>query len=199
MGHRYADIAFTDRVKALQQASGSRGFYEKLEGGPESNAVLTPAETDFIVARDSFYIASVGETGWPYLQHRGGPEGFLRVLSESRLGFADFRGNRQYLTVGNAAGDDRVSLFLMDYAKGLRLKLFGRLTATDDPAIVEGLAVPGYPGRIEYAVLIDVEAYDWNCPRHIPRRFTEAEMADRMAPLEKRIAELETQLQMIAA
>jgi hypothetical protein len=184
MGHRYAEIAFTDAVKSVQQAMGSRDAYSRREDGPDSNDRLGPDEATFVAARDGFYVASVSETGWPYVQFRGGPPGFLRVLDERTLGFADLRGNRQYVTAGNLAADDRVSLFLMDYAHRRRLKIFGRARATDardDPALASRLGVAGYPGRIERAVLVAVEAFDWNCPRHITPRFTQAELADALA------------------
>jgi hypothetical protein len=184
MGHRYAEIAFTDAVKSAQQAMGSRGAYARREGGPSSNDRLGPDEAAFVAGRDGFYLASVSGTGWPYVQFRGGPPGFLRVLDERTLGFADLRGNRQYVTTGNLAADDRVSLFLMDYVHRRRLKIFGRARATDardDPALASRLGVAGYPGRIERAVLVAVEAFDWNCPQHITPRFTQAELADALA------------------
>lgn len=197
MGHQYAEIAFTDQVKAVQEDMNSRRFYEKMEAGPDSNSALTEIEAQFIAERDSFYIASSSAGGWPYVQHRGGPKGFLKILGEGRLGYADFRGNRQYVTFGNVAGEDRVSLFFMDYARQRRLKLFGRMSVTRDAETLERLAVPGYGGRIEHGVIIDVAAFDWNCPQHITARFTEAEIAGRVAPLEARIAELESQLRRV--
>ncbi len=184
MGHRYAEIAFTDAVKSVQQAMGSRDAYSRREDGPDSNDRLGPDEAALVAERDGFYLASVSGTGWPYVQFRGGPPGFLRVLDERTLGFADLRGNRQYVTAGNLAADDRVSLFLMDYAHRRRLKIFGRARATDardDPALASRLGVAGYLGRIERAVLVAVEAFDWNCPRHITPRFTQAELADALA------------------
>ncbi len=199
MGHRYAEIAFTDRVRERQEEAGSRRFYQKMEDGPHSNASLTDFEIDFIAERDSFYVASVGETGWPYVQHRGGPKGFLKTLGDGRLGYAEFRGNRQYVTVGNATGDNRVSLILMDYAGQRRLKIFGRMTVSHDPGHVSQLAVPSYPGRVERAVIIEVEAFDWNCPQHITPRFSEDEVAERIGPLQRRVQELEAQLQLMAA
>lgn len=185
MRHKYLEIASTPSVKAARARYGSAKQYARLDGsfdpdGPTANDRLTEQESTFIAERDSFYIASVSETGWPYVQFRGGPPGFLRVLDERTLGYADFRGNRQYITTGNVARNDRVSLFLMDYANRRRLKIFGRLAAIDaddDPALAATLAVPDYPARIERAVLITVEAFDWNCPQHITPRFTEAEIA----------------------
>ena len=173
MGHKFADIAFTPAVKAVQEAMGSRGAYVRREAGPDTNDRLGPMEIEFIAARDSFYIASVSETGWPYVQFRGGPPGFLRVRTDRELGFADFRGNRQYVTTGNVTIDDRVSLFLMDYPNRRRLKIFGRMRTVDvddDPTLGARLAVPDYRAVIERAFLIKVEAFDWNCPpaHHAP-------------------------------
>ncbi|MBM7322089.1 pyridoxamine 5'-phosphate oxidase family protein, partial [Agrobacterium sp. S2] len=128
---------------------------------------------------DGFYLASVSETGWPYVQYRGGPAGFLTVLEPALLGFGDFRGNRQYITTGNVTANDRVSLFLMDYAHRQRLKIFGRIRiidAADDPSLAERLTMPDYSARVERLVLIGVEAFDWNCPQHITPRFTLAEL-----------------------
>jgi predicted pyridoxine 5'-phosphate oxidase superfamily flavin-nucleotide-binding protein len=145
---------------------------------------LGPPELAFIAARDGFYLASVSETGWPYVQYRGGPTGFLAAVDASTLGFADFRGNRQYITTGNVQAKDRVSLFLMDYANRLRLKIFGHMRiidAADDPALAERLTVPGYAGRVERLALIAVEAFDWNCPQHITPRFTQAELEAALA------------------
>jgi hypothetical protein len=170
MPNRYAEIAFTPNVESLQQTHGSARQYARLRAFGHDNSRLGPAEADFISARDSFYIATVSETGWPYIQHRGGPEGFLRVLDDHTLGFLDFRGNRQYITTGNVQSNDRVSLFLMDYARRARLKIFGHLeiaAVADHPE----LALPGYKAVPERAMLIRVEAFDWNCPQHItPRR-----------------------------
>lgn len=197
MGHKFAEIAFTETVKNIQESQGSRKSYARMEDGEDSNNVLSAREAGFIAARDSFYMASVSETGWPYVQHRGGPAGFVRVLDEKTLGFADFRGNRQYVSVGNLTKDDRVSLFFMDYPNKARLKLLGRakLIDTADTAILDKLELPDYRGRVERGVLIEVEAFDWNCPQHITPRFTETEIDRIAAPLHLRIAELEAQLE----
>ncbi|WP_231904768.1 pyridoxamine 5'-phosphate oxidase family protein [Saccharothrix espanaensis] len=152
---------------------------------------IGPDEAAFIAERDSFYVATVGTTGWPYIQHRGGAPGFLRVLDEHTLGFADFRGNRQYITRGNLDHDDRVALFLMDYANRTRMKLIGRARADDSPEMVERLSVPGHSGKIERAVLIDVEAYDWNCRQHIPQLFPRDAVEQALGTLRERITELE--------
>jgi predicted pyridoxine 5'-phosphate oxidase superfamily flavin-nucleotide-binding protein len=148
MGHKYSAIAFTDTVKSVQQKMGSRAAYARRESGPDFNDRLGPDEDAFIAERDSFYIASVSETGWPYVQFRGGPPGFLRVLDERMLGDADFRGNKQYITTGNVIGNDRVSLFLMDYAHRQRLKILGRMAVTDardNPELVAQLRWVAHP------------------------------------------------------
>lgn len=195
MGHSYDDIAFTETVRRIQAAEGSRDAYARREASAEArNARLGPREAAFIAARDSFYLATVGETGWPYVQHRGGPAGFVRVLDERTLGFADFRGNRQYISVGNLMTDDRVSLFFMDYGHRSRLKLFGRARLTDDPAVLADLTPRDTEAKVERAVVIAVEAFDWNCSQHITRRFTEAEIEHAVRPLLQRIAELEARL-----
>jgi uncharacterized protein len=198
MSHRFADIAFTPTVKQMQERQGSRRAYARNENVAEPfNNKLTEAEAQFIAARDSFYMASVGETGWPYIQHRGGPAGFVRVLDPQIIGFADFRGNRQYISVGNLLTDDRVSLFFMDYPNRRRLKLLGRARAVDpaDQHTLEQLSVPGYRAAVERGILIAVEGFDWNCPQHITERFTLDEVRLLSQPLLTRIAELEDQIQ----
>lgn len=201
MQHRYLQIATTPSVRAERARYGSAGQYSRLDGGADSpgpvrNDRLGPEEAAFIALRDGFYVASVSETGWPYVQFRGGRPGFLRVLDERTLGWADLRGNRQYITTGNVAADDRVSLFLMDYANRRRLKIFGRMTivhAADDPGAAAALAVPGYPGHVERAVTIALEAFDWNCPQHITPRFTEDELAAALKPMAARLRALEAE------
>ena len=197
MGHRFAEIAFTPGVKAVQEQNGSRRSYARLEGGAPIRHRLSDREAQFIAARDSFYMATVSETGWPYIQHRGGPAGFLRVLDEKTIGFADFSGNRQYISVGNLAGNDRVSLFLMDYANRTRLKILGRarVVASDAAEAIEKLVVDAPEARIERGILIDVEAFDWNCPQHITERYSLSEIEQATAALRNRIAELEGKLQ----
>jgi predicted pyridoxine 5'-phosphate oxidase superfamily flavin-nucleotide-binding protein len=183
-------------VKAFQEARGSRRGYARMESGADSHAALGAREAAFIAERDSFYLASVSETGWPYVQHRGGPAGFVRVLDEKTLGFADFAGNRQYVSVGNLSGDDRVSLFFMDYPNRTRLKLLGRAERIElgQQELLVQLTLPGYPAHVERGFRIHVEAYDWNCPQHITPRFTAAEVEAARAPLRERIAELEARL-----
>ncbi|MCW5752277.1 MAG: pyridoxamine 5'-phosphate oxidase family protein [Alphaproteobacteria bacterium] len=197
MPHRFAEIAFTPTVKKVQEELGSRSNYARMEEVPEPvNQRLTEAEAGFIAARNSLYMATVGETGWPYIQHRGGPAGFVRVLDGRTIGFADFRGNRQYVSVGNLMTDERVSLFFMDYANRRRLKLFGRarIVGLEDRETLSRLELPDYRARVERGFLITVEAFDWNCPQHIAARFAPEEVRAMTQPLLSRIAELEAEL-----
>lgn len=197
MAHRFAEIAFTPGVKAIQEEMGSRANYARMEGEAEDvNHRLGEAEAAFLRGRDSFYMASVGETGWPYVLHRGGPAGFVRVLDDVSIGFADFRGNRQYVSMGNLAADDRVSLFFMDYANRTRLKLFGRarVVQPDEPELLARLEVADYRARVERGIVIAVEAFDWNCPQHITRRFTLDDIQRLTEPFARRIEELEAEL-----
>lgn len=187
MGHRQSEILFTDAVRKAQERYGSRGQMERLRTQGPANDMLGEHERRFIEARDGFYLSTVSESGWPYLQFRGGPAGFVRVLDGKTLGYADFRGNRQYISTGNLARDDRAALFFMDYANRARLKLLGHvkmLDAREAPELAARLAVPGYPAKVERAVLITVEAFDWNCHQHITPRYTEAEF--RSAESERR-------------
>ena len=185
MGHRFAEIAFTGSVQQVQQELGSRAGYAGMEGGDDYNHLLSAREADFISARDSFYMASVSETGWPYVQHRGGPPGFMRILDEKTIGFADFSGNRQYVSVGNLRKDDRVSLFFMDYPNRTRLKLLGRvrLVAAEESELLARLELDNYQARVERGFVIQIEAFDWNCPQHITPRYTDADVETMMAPL----------------
>ncbi|MBK6294731.1 MAG: pyridoxamine 5'-phosphate oxidase family protein [Rhodoferax sp.] len=193
MSRAYSDIAFTPTVRAMQSRMGSRSGYEGLDHADDRRDRLTQREAEFIAARDGFYQASVSETGWPYVQFRGGPPGFLKMLDEKTLGYADFRGNVQYISVGNLQGNDRVSIILMDYANQRRLKILGRVrfvSESEGPTLMARLELPDYRARVERVVLITVEAYDWNCPQHITPRFTEAESRERVAPLHAEIAAL---------
>ena len=186
----FGDIVFTDQVKAEQKARGSRELYEGMTARPAPEG-FSPREAAFISQRDSFYMATVTEEGWPYIQHRGGPRGFLKVLSDSELGFADYRGNRQYVSVGNLQNERRVSLFLMDYPNKARLKLLGRarvVVADTDPDLAARLAIDG-EGKVERLFTIKVDAFDWNCPQFITPRFTEEELAASLSPM---VEELQT-------
>lgn len=197
MSNGYFTVAFTPGVQAAQSRYGSQKAYARYQAQTRLSATgdpLTPAETEFIAERDGFYLGTVGETGWPYVQFRGGPQGFLRVLDDHTLGWADFRGNRQYISIGNVAGNDRVALFLMDYANQLRLKIFGHVQVVDvqdRPELAVKLTAPGYRAKVERAVTVRVEAYDWNCPQHITPRYTAAELQATLAPVRDRLAELE--------
>jgi len=179
MSRAFAEIAFTPSVKAAQTRYGSREFNQGFELQDDPRNHLTAREAGYLAERDSFYLATVGENGWPYVQHRGGPAGFLKVLDSRTLGYADYRGNRQYLSVGNIAANDKVSLILTDYRKRRRLKLWGRariVDAEEDAALVAMMADPDYPAHVERAVIITVEAIEWNCPQHIPVLYSEAEV-----------------------
>ena len=197
MPHHFAEIAFTPTVTRMQEDLGSRAAYARMQAAEDPvNLHLSAIEAEFIAARDSVYMATVTETGWPYIQHRGGPAGFMRVLDDRTLGFADFRGNRQYISLGNLSTDDRVSLFFMDYPNRRRLKLFGRARAVglEDEDLLARLEMPDYRARIERGFLITVEGFDWNCPQHITPRFTVDQLEDVTAPLYARIAQLEAAL-----
>ncbi len=194
MGNRFAELAFTETVRKLQEADGSRKSYARMEEGEDTNGVLTEREAAFIAMRDSYYMATVSETGWPYMQHRGGPRGFVQVIDEHTLGVPDFNGNRQFVSVGNLQHDNRVSLFFMDYPNRARLKMLGRVRTTADPDILARLSPPDYRVTVERAFLIDVAAFDWNCPQHITPRFTAEDVDSVISPLKARIAELEAAL-----
>lgn len=194
MARAFATITFTPEVKAAQERFGSRAGYAPFESAEaDERALLTPREADFIAARDSMYQATVNEHGWPYVQHRGGPVGFLKVLDERTIGYADFRGNRQYLSVGNLSADNRVSLILMDYVHQRRLKLWGHARLADaqqEPELIAKLTHADYQAKVERGVIITVAAYDWNCPQHITPRFTEAEVVAQVEPLVRELADL---------
>jgi uncharacterized protein len=197
MGHKFAELAFTDAVKNIQSDHGSRNSYARMEVGDDYNNVLGPNEAQFIAARDSFYMATVSETGWPYVQHRGGPVGFVKILDDKTLGFADFRGNRQYVSVGNIIQNNRVSLFFMDYQNKTRLKLLGRVhtLGPSDQNILQKLSLDDrYQARTERGLLISVEAFDWNCPQYITPRFTRAETDHEVSSLQTKVLELEAKL-----
>ncbi|WP_291994069.1 2Fe-2S iron-sulfur cluster-binding protein [Candidatus Accumulibacter sp. ACC003] len=197
MARAFSEIAFTAGVRAFQTRMGSRQNYAALDHTDERGDTLGASEARFIAARDGFYQASVGENGWPYVQFRGGPAGFLRVLDQRTIAYADFRGNVQYISAGNIAADGRVALILINYAKRSRLKIWGRATLVDeadDPALIARLEDGNYRARVERAVLISVEAFDWNCPQHITPRFSEAEIGQRLQAQHAEIAQLQQQL-----
>ncbi|KPF72162.1 hypothetical protein IP88_10255 [alpha proteobacterium AAP81b] len=188
-------LTATPAVRAAQAADGSRASYARFDDATDFPG-LTAADIAFIAARDSFYLASVSADGWPYVQHRGGPPGFVRALDAHTLAFADYRGNRQFLTVGNSVTEPRVALILVDYPAQRRLKLLARLEVrplADDPALAAALAVPGYRALPERAFVLHLAASDWNCPQHITPRWTEPEIAAAMAPLHERLAALEAE------
>jgi predicted pyridoxine 5'-phosphate oxidase superfamily flavin-nucleotide-binding protein len=194
----FAELAFTPAVRALQERDGSRAAYARRQSEAGPGEGLGPREAEHIANADSLYMATVSETGWPYVQHRGGPRGFVRIVSPSRLAFADFRGNRQLVSAGNVSRDDRVSLIVMDYPNRRRLKLLGRLrfqaVEDADPALAAAVEVPGYRARVERIAVIDVEAFDWNCSQHITQRFTRADIEVTSKPLHARIEQLEAEL-----
>ncbi len=191
MTNGFLDIATTPSVLAAQAENGSAGLYDGV-GARRRSDRFTETEASFIAARDSFYMASVSESGWPYVQHRGGPPGFLKALDETTLAFPDFRGNRQYISLGNIHADERVALILMDYPRRRRLKLYARIEARNlaaDPDLAARLKLADYRAVVERAFLLRLEAFDWNCPQHITPRFT----ATEMAPLTDRLAQLEAE------
>ncbi len=197
MAHKYTEIMFTDTVKSIQSDLGSRKKYTQMEEGvTDYNNLIGPNEAAFISARDSLYMATVSETGWPYVQHRGGPLGFVKILDEKTLAMPDLRGNRQYVSVGNLTKDNRVSLFFMDYPNKTRLKLLGRveLVGLDQSEIIEKLQMPDYRGHIERGFVIKVEAFDWNCPQHITERYTMPDIEKSVSAMQHRITDLETEL-----
>jgi predicted pyridoxine 5'-phosphate oxidase superfamily flavin-nucleotide-binding protein len=197
MGRRFAELAFTPLVREQQRQHNSRHMYERVERSQDLGDRLGPDEHEFIRERDGFYMASVSETGWPYVQYRGGEKGFLRVLDERTLGFADLRGNRQYISTGNLKHDDRVTVFLMDYRTQTRLKILGRARVyegdAEAEAQIEKLRVPEEQTPAERAILIHLEAFDWNCQQHITPRYTQEEMAAMLEPIRRRMEALEAE------
>lgn len=197
MSKHYAAIAFTDDVRAVQHEHGSAAFYDRKRVQGKVSAepdVLTDDELDFLAERDGFYLSTVSETGWPYVQFRGGAPGFVHSLDDHRLAWADFRGNLQYISTGNLGGSDRVAIIAMDYAHRRRLKVYGHariVTAEQDPELIRSLSDPAYDAVVERAVVVTVEAFDWNCPQHITPRFTAAELQPVFGDLQRRIAALE--------
>ena len=201
MSYKFLDIAATPSVRAAQAANGSRDMWENFKGHRTFDR-FTENEAAFIAARDSFYMATVSETGWPYVQHRGGPRGFLKVLDDKTLGFADFRGNLQYISVGNLAADDRAALILVDYPNRARLKILAHVEVRSiaaDSELAARLSLPGYKGKPERALLLHLETFDWNCQQHITPRFTIDEIEAAVAPLRARIVQLEAENQALRA
>ena len=195
MARTISDIAFTPAVKAVQERLGSRAGYARMaeKGGWRDR--VTEDLAAFLELRDSFYLATATAEGQPYIQHRGGPPGFLKVLDDKTLAFADFSGNRQYITAGNLGENDRAYIFLMDYPNRRRIKIWGRARLVEnDPALLERLLEPGYTGKPERAIVFTIEAWDVNCPQHITPRYSDDEILALIAPLKHRIAELEAEL-----
>ncbi len=190
-----SDIAFTPAVKAVQERKGSRKGYARMEAKGGWQRAVNDDLAAFIAGRDSFYLGTASADGQPYIQHRGGPKGFLKVVDAKTLAFADFTGNRQYITAGNLSENDKAYIFLMDYANRRRNQIWGRArVVVDDPERLERLADGGYEAVPEQAVVFEVEAWDVNCPQHITRRYTEREVASLVGPLQARIGELEAQV-----
>ncbi|HLJ20465.1 MAG TPA: pyridoxamine 5'-phosphate oxidase family protein [Stellaceae bacterium] len=194
MTRAFARIAFTASVKEAQRRNGARANAERLENHPAARDALTPELIRYVGERDSFFMATSSREGWPYVQHRGGPPGFLRVLDERTLAFADFAGNRQYLSIGNLAENDRVHVFLMDWTHARRLKIWGRAEVVEDAASIATLMPAGYDAKPERAIRIHIEAWDMNCNQHITPRFSERELAPGLDALAQRIAKLEARL-----
>ena len=194
MAHDFGSLVFTPVVKALQEKHGSRRQYARMEQSGPPRDHLGEAESEFIADRDSFYMASTGQTGWPYIQHRGGPKGFLKEVDQRTLAFADFSGNKQYISAGNLMTDNRVALIMVDYPAQARLKILGRAEIPEGPQVqdwMERVRDPGYKTAIERVFVIHIEAFDWNCPQHITPRFTEEQIREALAPIETRMQELE--------
>ena len=194
MARRFAEITFTPPVKAAQERYGSRRINQRFEEMENAPDLIGDLERTFIEARDGFYQATANSDGWPYVQFRGGRRGFLKVLNDHTIGYADFRGNVQYLSVGNLTDNDRIALILMDYPNQRRLKIWGRarlVHEAENPVLLKQLQDPTYRAKVERAVVIAVEAMDWNCPQHITPRYTEAEVQEAVKPLQDRIKELE--------
>ena len=194
MARRFSALTFSTRVRAAQEKHGSaRGYDKFLAPGAAAQDRLGPDEMQFIALRDGFYQATVSETGWPYVQFRGGPRWFLKVLDDQRVAYADFRGNRQYISTGNLAGDDRIAMILVDYPNSARIKILGHaqiITAQEDPELIAQLHDDDYKARPERAVVITVEGFDWNCPQHLPVRLTMEELQPILATFQQELAHL---------
>jgi predicted pyridoxine 5'-phosphate oxidase superfamily flavin-nucleotide-binding protein len=194
MGKIPSDIAFTPAVKAIRTQKGSRESYARMERGRGWQTTITPDLADFIAAMDMFYLGTANAQGQPYIQYRGGPPGLLKVIDEHTLGFADFGGNRQYLTLGNLSENSKAFIFLMDYANSQRVKLWGTAKVVENDAdLLERLGDPSYPGKVERAILFSIEAWDINCPQHIHKRYSEWQIAPVIEKLQERVQELEAE------
>jgi predicted pyridoxine 5'-phosphate oxidase superfamily flavin-nucleotide-binding protein len=192
----FGSLVFTPVVKELQKRYGSRQQYERMQRSGASYDRFTPFEIDFLAERDSFYWATVGTTGWPYVQHRGGPKGFLKVIDDRTLAFADFRGNKQFISTGNLLTDNRVAMILVDYPHQARLKILGRVDVLEGEkadAWMDRVRIPGYKAVIERVFVIHVEAYDWNCPQHITPRYTAEEIRSAVHDVEEKLHTLEAE------
>lgn len=199
MAKNFASLAFSDEVKLLQEKYGSRKGYERIERQSIVDG-LTEYEVDFIHKRDSFYMASIGENGFPYIQHRGGPKGFIKVIDANTIGFLDFSGNKQFITVGNLATHNNVSLFMIDYPARARLKMYAKAEIIElnaKPELQKLLTLEDYPARPERMMVLHIEAYDWNCPQHITPRFTPEEIEEVLAPQREYIKKLELELKQL--
>ena len=195
MSYGFLDIAVTPSVRAVQAEMGADRIWQDFKGHREFDR-FTENEAAFIADRDSFYMATVSETGWPYVQHRGGPRGFLKLVDDRTLAFADYRGNRQYISTGNLAADDRACLFLMDYAHRARLKIYTHvetLALDADPALTKLVTAPDYRAKPERIFRLHLATFDWNCPQHITPRFIEAEISGAVQPLRERLATVEAE------
>ncbi len=196
MAKNFAEIAFTDAIKKLQEQHGSRKTYERMERISQVDG-LSINEVTFIKARDSFYLASIGVKEFPYIQHRGGPKGFLKVLDSKRIGFIDFVGNKQYVSVGNMATNNNVSLIMVDYPTKMRLKIFAKAEVVelkDNAELYEQLNLEDYKFRPERMMIFNIEAYDWNCPQHITPRYTTEEIEKAFLPQQEYITSLEEEI-----
>ncbi|MEO5684707.1 MAG: pyridoxamine 5'-phosphate oxidase family protein [Chitinophagaceae bacterium] len=201
MAKNFGSIAFTPAVKAMQEKQGSRASYARMEKSTFQEG-LTDNEMHFIAERDSFYMASTGENGFPYIQHRGGPKGFLKVLDARRIGFIDFKGNMQFITVGNLANNNNVALIMVDYPSRARLKIYAKVEIVelaDNPALYNLLDLSEYSFRPERMMVLHIEAYDWNCPQHIVPRYTVEQIETALAPQKELIAKLEAEIELLKA
>ena len=201
MAKNFAAIAYSDAVKEMQEKLGSRASYARMERDTHIDG-LTDNETDFIAQRDSFYMASIGEKGFPYIQHRGGPKGFLKVLDSKRIGFIDFKGNMQYITVGNLATNNNIAIIMVDYPARARLKIFAKaeiIELKDNPVLYDLLDLTEYKFRPERMMVLNIEAYDWNCPQHIIPRYSADEIEQAFAPQRNSMMKLEEEVKALKA